>query len=83
MLGSLASTCRLLRMATCRTPPTATGVIRGGTSAANAIANPLRRAYHDNVIDHYEKPRNVGSLDKQSKFVGSGLVGAPCINDTI
>lgn len=32
-------------------------------------------AYHEKVIDHYEKPRNVGSLDKDDKNVGTGIVG--------
>lgn len=31
------------------------------------------RAYHDNIIDHYENPRNVGSLDKNKKTVGTGI----------
>lgn len=35
------------------------------------------RSYHPLVIDHYENPRNIGSLDKNSKHVGTGLVGAP------
>lgn len=39
--------------------------------------------YHDNVIDHYEKPRNVGSLDKSKKNVGTGLVGAPACGDVM
>ena len=34
-------------------------------------------AYSDKVIDHYEKPRNVGSLDTSDDSVGTGLVGAP------
>ena len=34
-------------------------------------------AYSDKVIDHYENPRNVGSLDKNDQQVGTGLVGAP------
>ena len=34
-------------------------------------------AYSKELIDHYEKPRNVGSMDKDSKEVGTGLVGAP------
>lgn len=42
-----------------------------------------KRAYHDNVIDHYEKPRNVGSLDKSSSRVGTGLVGAPACGDVM
>ena len=34
-------------------------------------------AYSEKVIEHYEKPRNIGSLDSRSKSVGTGLVGAP------
>ena len=34
-------------------------------------------AYSDKVIDHYENPRNIGTLDKESSKVGTGLVGAP------
>lgn len=40
-------------------------------------------AYHENVIDHYENPRNVGSLDKNKKNVGTGLVGAPACGDVM
>ncbi|XP_068617265.1 iron-sulfur cluster assembly scaffold protein IscU [Battus philenor] len=40
-------------------------------------------AYHANVIDHYENPRNVGSLDKKDKNVGTGLVGAPACGDVM
>eukprot|EP00937_MAST-01D_sp_MAST-1D-sp2_P004243 g4243.t1 len=39
--------------------------------------------YHDNVIDHYENPRNVGSLDKNDPSVGTGLVGAPACGDVM
>jgi Fe-S cluster assembly scaffold IscU len=39
--------------------------------------------YHKRVIDHYERPRNVGSLDKDSKNVGTGLVGAPACGDVM
>lgn len=39
--------------------------------------------YHKNVIDHYENPRNVGSLDKDDKSVGTGLVGAPACGDVM
>ena len=35
------------------------------------------------VIDHYENPRNVGSLDKNSKDVGTGMVGAPACGDVM
>lgn len=40
-------------------------------------------AYHENVIDHYEKPRNVGSMDKKAKNIGTGLVGAPACGDVM
>ena len=40
-------------------------------------------AYSDKVIDHYEKPRNVGSLDPTSDHVGTGLVGAPECGDVM
>jgi Fe-S cluster assembly scaffold IscU len=40
-------------------------------------------AYTKKVIDHYENPRNVGSLDKQSSTVGTGLVGAPECGDVM
>lgn len=43
----------------------------------------LASFYHNNVIDHYEKPRNVGSLDKSKKNVGTGLVGAPACGDVM
>jgi nitrogen fixation NifU-like protein len=40
-------------------------------------------AYSDKVIDHYEHPRNVGALDKDSEGVGTGLVGAPACGDVM
>ncbi|MEO0348295.1 MAG: Fe-S cluster assembly scaffold IscU [Pseudomonadota bacterium] len=40
-------------------------------------------AYSDDLIDHYDNPRNVGSLDKNSKNVGTGLVGAPACGDVV
>lgn len=40
-------------------------------------------AYSKNVMDHYENPRNVGALDKSSKNVGTGLVGAPACGDVM
>ena len=40
-------------------------------------------AYSDKVIDHYNKPRNVGSLDKSQENVGTGLVGAPECGDVM
>ena len=40
-------------------------------------------AYSKQLIDHYENPRNVGSLDKTKKNVGTGLVGAPAGGDVM
>lgn len=40
-------------------------------------------AYSDKVIDHYSNPRNVGTLDKNKKNVGTGLVGAPECGDVM
>jgi len=40
-------------------------------------------AYSDKVIDHYNNPRNVGSLDKQKSNVGTGVVGAPECGDVM
>lgn len=43
----------------------------------------FQRFYHKRVIDHYEKPRNVGSLDKKNPNVGTGIVGAPACGDVM
>ncbi len=40
-------------------------------------------AYSDKVIDHYERPRNVGTLDSRDTSVGTGLVGAPECGDVM
>jgi nitrogen fixation NifU-like protein len=40
-------------------------------------------AYSEKVIEHYENPRNVGSLDKNDPNVGTGLVGAPACGDVM
>ena len=40
-------------------------------------------AYSDKVIDHYENPRNVGSLNKEDPNVGTGMVGAPACGDVM
>ena len=40
-------------------------------------------AYSEKVIDHYQNPKNVGTLDKASKNVGTGLVGAPECGDVM
>lgn len=40
-------------------------------------------AYSEQVLDHYENPRNVGTLDKNSPNVGTGMVGAPACGDVM
>lgn len=40
-------------------------------------------AYSDKVIEHYERPRNVGSFDKADPGVGTGMVGAPACGDVM
>jgi nitrogen fixation NifU-like protein len=40
-------------------------------------------SYSDKVIEHYENPRNVGTLDKEDPSVGTGLVGAPACGDVM
>jgi len=40
-------------------------------------------AYSEKVLEHYEKPKNIGSLDKRSNSVGTGLVGAPECGDVM
>ncbi|XP_017776326.1 PREDICTED: iron-sulfur cluster assembly scaffold protein IscU [Nicrophorus vespilloides] len=56
------------------------------TSKLLRSASPIKlltASYHPNVIDHYENPRNVGSLDKKDDNVGTGLVGAPACGDVM
>lgn len=40
-------------------------------------------SYSDKVLDHYDNPRNVGSLDKNDESVGTGMVGAPACGDVM
>lgn len=40
-------------------------------------------SYSDQIIEHYQNPRNVGSLDRSSEFVGTGVVGAPECGDVM
>tara|TARA_A100001015_G_C15041416_1_gene739891 strand:- start:865 stop:1308 length:444 start_codon:yes stop_codon:yes gene_type:complete len=52
-----------------------------------SVERIFRRAgvaqYHDNVVDHFENPRNVGSFKKDEEGVGTGLVGAPACGDVM
>ncbi|XP_032340773.1 iron-sulfur cluster assembly enzyme ISCU-like [Camelus dromedarius] len=57
-------------------------LLRAPRLPAQELSAPAR-LYHKKVVDHYENPRNVGSLDKTSKNVGTGLVGAPACGDVM
>lgn len=50
---------------------------------APAASIGATRAYHEKVLDHYSKPRNVGSMNKNDVDVGTGLVGAPACGDVM
>ena len=58
-------------------------------STAAAVRRPVARfsiptrAYHENIVEHYENPKNVGSMDKEDTNVGTGLVGAPACGDVM
>ena len=54
-----------------------TSVARQRGLVALTRASQARTAYTSVVIEHYENPKNVGSLDKNKTSVGTGLVGAP------
>ncbi|KAI0448317.1 NifU-like N terminal domain-containing protein [Xylaria acuta] len=47
------------------------------------VSNVTRRSYHEKVLDHYNRPRNVGSMQKNDVDVGTGLVGAPACGDVM
>ena len=53
----------------------------GPASSCPTVAQ--RRSYHEKVLDHYNKPRNVGSMLKTDADVGTGLVGAPACGDVM
>lgn len=50
---------------------------------SSLLCQTVKAPYHGRVIDHFENPRNVGSLDKNAKNVGTGLVGAPACGDVM
>lgn len=63
----------------------ATAAARPSPALLRATISPATttRSYHDKVIDHYERPRNTGSLPKTDTDVGTGLVGAPACGDVM
>ena len=64
--------------------PSMTSVLSSSRTAMPAAATVQgKRLYHEKVLDHYSRPRNVGSMDKKDVAVGTGLVGAPACGDVM
>lgn len=73
-----AQTSRALASAT--RPTTTTFARAAAPSIQQAVS---KRGYHEKVLDHYNNPRNVGSMQKGDNDVGTGLVGAPACGDVM
>lgn len=83
MLKRLATTApRTASRLIVATAPRATRTLPSALSVT-ASAPAHVRAYHEKVLDHYERPRNVGSMSKADADVGTGLVGAPACGDVM
>src|SRR5208283_6213963 len=54
-----------------------------GPNLSKEVLERFVMSYSDKVIEHYENPRNVGTLDKEDPTVGTGLVGAPACGDVM
>lgn len=61
--------------------PTTSTFARTAAPAIQQAAS--KRSYHEKVLDHYNNPRNVGSMGKGDNDVGTGLVGAPACGDVM
>ena len=66
-----------------RVASAASAPLRANASFSPWTSMVLGRNYHERVIDHYNNPRNMGSLDKADASVGTGLVGAPACGDVM
>lgn len=60
-----------------------TAISTNAKCLAAPVGPSLRRSYHEKVLDHYNNPRNVGSMGKNEANVGTGLVGAPACGDVM
>ncbi|KAI5454126.1 iron-binding protein [Naganishia albida] len=82
--STLAQSANVLRRSSVvATPRIASRIATARPSAGVLGSVAAKRSYHDKVIDHYENPRNVGSLNKKDLDVGTGLVGAPACGDVM
>ncbi|KAF2835610.1 hypothetical protein M501DRAFT_997730 [Patellaria atrata CBS 101060] len=83
----------MMRRAITRVPVQASRALRTTTASpamnatrtvtVTAQQTQSRRSYHEKVLDHYSRPRNVGSMPKDAADVGTGLVGAPACGDVM
>lgn len=80
MFSRAVSTTARRALTSSTTPRLAAAASRQLLSPATNVA---RRSYHEKVLDHYSKPRNVGSMVKSDVDVGTGLVGAPACGDVM
>jgi len=67
-------------LASATRPTTSTFARAAAPSIQQAVS---KRSYHEKVLDHYNNPRNVGSMGKGDSDVGTGLVGAPACGDVM
>lgn len=64
-------------------PPFISQARTAAIAQSSAAVPSSRRSYHEKVLDHYNNPRNVGSMSKNAADVGTGLVGAPACGDVM
>ncbi|CED84742.1 iron sulfur cluster assembly protein 1 [Phaffia rhodozyma] len=64
-------------------PSVSMSIARPVAAVGPSMVRSQQRGYHAKVLDHYNKPRNVGSMDKKDINVGTGLVGAPACGDVM
>ncbi|KAF4629357.1 hypothetical protein G7Y89_g8790 [Cudoniella acicularis] len=81
----------MFRRALIAAPRAAGKALSASRPATRPVSSPMtssiavagRRQYHEKVLDHYSRPRNVGSMSKTDTDVGTGLVGAPACGDVM
>jgi len=87
LAAQVAPRCVAAAATSTRSPLSATAASTLNTTITTSIRSltPIvsRRSYHQNVLDHYKNPRNVGSMPKDDPHVASALVGAPACGDVI
>ncbi|CAK9442248.1 uncharacterized protein LODBEIA_P59910 [Lodderomyces beijingensis] len=67
----------------CYNIPSSSSALASAPVSSFSPTSQFTRSYHEKVIDHYENPRNVGTLNKNDRDVGTGLVGAPACGDVM